>query len=149
MPSPIFIDSNVPIYAAGRDHPLKKPCAQVLRVISDCPSAFVTSAEVLQELFHRYLSLRQWPVGREVLTEFCELMADRIEPVLAGDVQRATTLTDHKGACLSARDLLHIATMERVGATHIVSADRGFDVVSDLVRLDPADVAVWRTEVGE
>ena len=54
----VFIDTNVPIYAAGRAHPLKEPCARILLLVAEHSQAFVTDAEVLQELQHRYLALR-------------------------------------------------------------------------------------------
>ena len=36
----VFIDTNVPIYAAGRAHPLKGPCAQVLLPVAEHSQAF-------------------------------------------------------------------------------------------------------------
>jgi predicted nucleic acid-binding protein len=48
---------------------------------------------------------------------------------------------------LSARDLLHAAVMTRIGADQIVSADRGFDRLPDLTRLDPAELVDWRARV--
>src|SRR3990172_878982 len=89
MTPPTFLDANVPIYAAGRPHPLKEPSAQVLMLAAERPEAFVTDAEVLQELLHRYLALRLWPQGREVFRHFTELMRERVEPVQADDVERA------------------------------------------------------------
>ena len=138
-----FIDANVPIYAAGTPHPLKRPCAQILSVVAKHPEAFVTDAEVLQEMFHRYLALRRWPQGRDVLTQFAELMRGRVEPVTAGDVTQATGITD-AGNVLSARDLLHVAIMRRLGVVRIVSADSGFDRTVDIERLDPATWSQWR-----
>ena len=59
----VFIDANVPIYAAGRDHPYKGPCARILRILADDPQSFLTDSEVLQEMMHRYLSLGQMDLG--------------------------------------------------------------------------------------
>jgi predicted nucleic acid-binding protein len=39
---------------------------------------------------------------------------------------------------LGARDLLHLAIMQRVGATSIVTADSAFDAVASVQRLDPS-----------
>jgi predicted nucleic acid-binding protein len=142
-----FIDANVPIYAAGRDHPLKEPCIQVLMLAADHPQAFMTDAEVLQELLHRYLSLRLWPHGREAFRRFSELMEERIESVLAVDVQRAAELADAHQQ-LSARDLLHAAVMQRLGLRRIVSTDTGFDRLPEVQRLDPAKVGVWEGSVA-
>ena len=87
-----FIDTNVPIYAAGRSHPLKEPSTQVLMLAADHPRAFVTDAEVMQELLHRYLALRLWPQGREVFHRFTELMQGRVEAIEPADVERAAGL---------------------------------------------------------
>lgn len=138
-----FIDANIPIYAVGRPYPLKEPCVRVLLLAAEHPQAFITDAEVLQELLHRYLSLRLWPQGREAFQRFSELMEGRIEAVQAADVQRAAELADAHQE-LSARDLLHAAVMQRLGLRHIVSADTGFDRLPDIDRLDPARVGVWQ-----
>ena len=146
MSPAVFIDANVPIYAAGRAHPLKEPCVQVLLLAAEHPQAFVTDAEVLQELLHRYLSLRLWPLGREAFQRFSALMQERIEAVQAVDVQHAAALADvHQE--LGARDLLHVAVMQRLGLGRIISADTGFDRLPELERLDPAQLAVWQHAV--
>lgn len=141
-----FIDANIPIYAAGRAHPLKEPCAQILLLTAEHPQAFVTDSEVFQELLHRYLALRLWPQGKEVFWRFRDLMADRVEPIRVSDVESAASLADvhHQ---LSSRDLLHAAVMQRLGLVQIISADAGFDVLPGLQRLNPAELARWRESV--
>ena len=141
-----FIDANVPIYASGRDHPHRAPCARILRMVAAHPRSFVTDVEILQELMHRYLASGRWALGREVLQAFAEVMHDRIEPVYEEDIQLAATLADrHSG--ISARDLLHAAVMRRLGAERIISADTDFDQLSGVVRLDPAGVEDWTSSV--
>lgn len=141
-----FLDANVPIYAAGRAHPLKEPCIQVLLLAAEHPRAFVTDAEVLQELLHRYLTLRLWPQGREVFQRFGDLVRERVEAVHAADVERAAGLADlHPES--GARDLLHVAVMQRLGVRRIISADTGFDRLPEVKRLDPARLARWRNAV--
>ena len=50
----IFIDSNVPMYLVGSEHPHKIDAQRLLeRFISD-DERLVTDAEVLQEILHRY-----------------------------------------------------------------------------------------------
>lgn len=148
MSPPTFLDTNVPIYGAGRAHRLKGPCGQVLMLVAERPQAFITDAEVLQELLHRYLALRLWPQGREVFRRFAELMRERVEPVHALDVEQAASLADQYPE-LGARDLLHAAVMSRLNVRRIVSADTGFDRLPEVERLDPADVEVWRDKVSQ
>ena len=142
-----FIDANVPIYAAGRDHSNKAPCTQVLALVVERPSLFVTDAEVLQELMHLYLS-RRWALGREVLQGFADLMQGRIEPIYGEDTLVAARLAGgHTG--ISARDLLHAAVMHRIGTDRIVTADADFDRLPGLTRLDPARIGEWGDSVLE
>lgn len=145
MGPPIFVDANVPIYAAGRSHPLKEPCAKILRLVAERPGMFFTDAEVLQELLHRYLALRLWPQGKEVLSRFSVLMHERVEPVYAADVESAAVLADRNSAAgLSARDLLHAAVVLRLGGKRIISADRGFGRLTEEVELlDPKNFDSW------
>jgi hypothetical protein len=147
MSPPTFLDANVPIYAAGRPHRLKEPCAQVLMLIAERPEAFLTDAEVLQELLHRYLALRLWPQGKEVFHHFAALMRERVEPVQAIDVEQAALLAD-RYPDLGARDLLHAAVMSRLGIRRIVSADAGFDRLPEVERLDPTDIGLWRGKLA-
>ncbi len=136
MTPAVFIDANVPIYAAGAPHPLKEPCARILRSVAEDPKPFVTDSEVLQELLHRYLALGRWELGREVVRAFAEAMHGRIEPVHAEDVLAASGLADrHPG--VSARDLVHAAVMQRIGSARIISSDTDFDRVEGVKRLDP------------
>jgi predicted nucleic acid-binding protein len=146
LTSASFLDANVPIYAAGGSHPLKSPCLEVLRLAAERPHAFVTDAEVLQELLHRYVAIKRWQQGREVLKRFTELMLGRIEPVAEQDVTMAAGMVDagHAARNLSARDLLHAAIMKRLGVTRMVSADSGFDGLPGIQRLDPSKLPRWR-----
>lgn len=138
-----FIDAYVPIYAAGRDHPYKEPCARILNMAADNPEAFATNAEVLQELLHRYVATERWTLGREVVSSFAELMSGRIEPINPQDVLLAAELAnEHRG--VSARDLVHAAVMRRLDLSRIISADRDFDRVAGIERLDPLQLADWQ-----
>ncbi len=138
-----FLDANVPMYAVGVPHPLKDPCRQILTLVGQHPQAFVTNVEVLQEIIHRYLAQRLWTQGREIFDEFYQLMRERIEAVQAEDVERAAALADAYPE-LAGRDLVHAAVMQRLGVTRIISADRGFDRLADIERLDPAQLESWR-----
>lgn len=142
----VFLDANVPMYAVGGEHPLKQPCGRILILIAHQPNAFVTDAEVLQELIHRYLAQRRWAEGRGVFQRFAALMTDRVEAVRAADVERAAILADAYPE-LAARDLLHAAVMQRLSVRQIISADAGFDRIAGVERLDPATLPSWETSL--
>lgn len=148
MSSPIFVDANIPIYAAGAPHPLKDPCIEVLRLIGSQSEAFVTDAEVLQELLHRYLRLKLWPdPGYMVLRNFELVIRGRIEAVRAEDVMDAVGFAAMYPS-IPARDLLHFAVMTRLGVTCVVTADKDFARFPGITRLDPTDLPAWRSQVG-
>ena len=138
----VFIDANVPIYAAGREHAYKEPCGRIITMIAEHPASFVTDVEVLQELLHRYMASRRLALGREVLQGFAEVMHGRIEPVYEEDIHLASELADQHPT-ISARDLVHAAVMKRLGSVRIISSDTDFDRLPGVVRLDPADVGEW------
>jgi predicted nucleic acid-binding protein len=141
MPA-IFLDANVPMYAAGAAHSLKEPSTDVLRLAQSSPNSFMTNAEVLQEILHRYLSINRWQDGRRILLAFARLLRGRIEPIYARDVLQAAQLADrHSG--LEARDYLHIAVMSRLGVSRVVSTDRKLDSLPGIQRLDPMLVDDW------
>jgi predicted nucleic acid-binding protein len=145
--TPIFVDTNIPFYAVGRSHELKEPCRQVLVLVDEHPGAFATNAEVLQEMLHRYRGGTDWPVRRAYVEDFAALMRGRIAALRGDDVVRAAHLADRYPS-LNARDLAHVAVMQRLGLAAIVSADGHFDAVPEIRRLDPRTIATWRHEVG-
>lgn len=144
----IFLDTNIPIYAAGTPHRLREPSRRVLRLASDYSNRVITSAEVLQELMHRYLSIRRWDHGRGVLSRFGRVMRGRIEPIYGQDVLQAAILADQYQG-IDARDLLHLAVMKRVGCTRIATADVAFDRIEGIERLDPMRVEEWAPTITE
>lgn len=102
---------------------------------------------MLQEILHRYVAIRAWVDGREAFDSFANLVRGRVEPVYAGDVEDAARLAGLY-ASLSARDLIHVVVMRRLNVTRVVSADQGFDAVSELQRLDPSNLSEWQVHVG-
>ena len=147
MSPAVFIDTNVPIYAAGGDHPLREPCSRILRSVAEGPRPFVTDSEVLQELLHRYLALGRWELGREVIRTFAEAMHGRVEPVHAEDVLTASGLANRQSS-VSARDLVHTAVMQRMRTGRIISADTDFDRIEGVERLDPARIGEWEPTIS-
>ncbi len=127
------------MYAGGADHPLRASCGAILRRVDTGDLDATTSVEVVQEILHRYLSIRRAETGiamaREVLDVFAPVL-----PVTHAVLRRVPGLV---GAypTLSARDLIHVATCLVEGIDVIVSPDRAFDQVREIRRLDPIEVA--------
>ena len=135
----VFIDTAVLMYAGGRDHPLCEPCRDLLRQVEAGRLDAVISAEVVQEIFHRFVAMRRTELGAEMARDALDLFA----PVLAithAVVQRMPGLAA-RYPDLAARDLVHVATCAEEGVGAIVSPDRAFDRVEGLARFAPGDTA--------
>lgn len=142
---PAFIDANIVVHATGSDDQLKLACRTVLELAGDQPGACVTSAEVLQELLH--VGLRRGRLQRvsEMLESCLLAVSGAVEPVHGSDVLWAYAQAPVNS--LQARDLVHLAVMNRLGITSIVSSDRAFDRVQGIARLDPLELDSWRSSV--
>jgi predicted nucleic acid-binding protein len=134
-PELAMIDSNVPMYAAGQEHLYRVPCQRVLEKILAGQLHAATSVEVHQEILHRYLSLGQPSKAREVSEDF-QYLVPNVLPVTVEEIARARDLSI-KYPDLPSRDLIHLAVMLNNGISTIVSADRHFDGLSEIKRLDP------------
>jgi predicted nucleic acid-binding protein len=118
----IFVDTNVFMYAVGREHPLRTPARAWLARQLESRSPLATSAEVLQELAHAYL-----PVGRfETLDHALDLasMVTEVWPLEREDVLLARDLATNRPS-LTARDVIHLACCRRRGVTRIRTFDKG------------------------
>ena len=140
----VYVDANVVIYSIGREHPLRKPCAAFLELAAHAGACF-TSSEVFQEILNVLCRRGQIEAARRALRCFDETLNSRIEPVTREDVLRAAEF--NLPPALQARDRVHLAVMERLGVTRIVTTDCDFDAISGIERLDPGSLASWRDSV--
>ena len=140
--TPVFVDSNVALYAAGRESGQREPCRRVLRAVGRGEVDAWTNVQVLQEVLHRCLQAarREQPEALGAFDDFAALFPGRIVPVEPDDLARARELASDRPA-LPAADLVHLATMERHEITAIVTVDRHFDRIPGIERLEPATLA--------
>ena len=129
----MFIDSNIPMYLVGAPHPLKDRARLLLEQALTRGERLVTSAQVLQEILHRYRAIQRPDAMRAALDTLVAL-ADEVYAIERRDVLRAATLVESLPV-LSAREALHVAVMERHGVSTILSFDAGFDAVSSIRRV--------------
>ncbi len=128
-----FIDSNVPMYVAGRDHPLRERAHRFLGRVQSGEIEGCTSTEVLQEILYRYVGLRRPDLAVEVYDLFVGLCST-VFPVTLADTDRARDLV-RSGTPASMRDLVHAAVMLNNGVTRVATFDAGFDHVKGIERL--------------
>jgi predicted nucleic acid-binding protein len=125
------------MYAAGGPHSLRESCRAALEAAVDRRVSLITDSEVLQEILYLYFSLERPDVARDmydVATGLC----DEILPVSERTTGRAREILLQYGA-LSARDAVHVASMEEGGLRRLLSTDSDFDRVAEVQRVDPAD----------
>lgn len=135
----IFVDANVLMHAAGGDHPLQRPCREIVAGIGSRSIAAATSVEVIQEIVHRYLSIGRAPGGLALAEQAMDLFAP-VLPITHALMRRVPDLA-RRYPDLSARDVIHVATCIHEGISEILSTDRGFDAVRELRRIGPEDFA--------
>lgn len=129
----IFVDSNIPMYLVGADHPNKDQARRLLeRAIHD-GETLVTDAEVFGEILHRYLGINR-PEAIDPAFAALRVVVDEVFPIDLADVERARRLV-LSARSLSARDALHIAVMQGRDIETVLSFDRGFDGIPGIVRV--------------
>lgn len=130
----VFVDSNVPMYVAGRDHPLRDPARRFLARVQAGQEEAITSTEVLQEILYRYVGLKRRDLARQVYDLFVDLCAS-VLPVTIADTDRAKRLVvDAPDA--GVRDAMHVAVMLNNDLTRIATFDTGFDRFEGIHRVE-------------
>jgi predicted nucleic acid-binding protein len=129
----VFIDSNIPMYVAGREHPNREPARRLLERVRKGSIEACTSTEVLQEILYRYSALHRLDLAREVYELFVEI-CPVIHSVTLADTDRARDLLCGD-AGVSARDAVHAAVMLNHEVEWIATFDDDFDRVSGVRRM--------------
>ncbi len=131
----IFVDSNIPMYLIGTDHPNKSRSRLLLeRAIAE-GELLVTDAEVLQEILHRYVAINRRDAIEPAVAALLGVV-DEVYPIELEDVRRASSIV--VAGAMTARDVLHLAVMQRRGIARIMTFDRGFDGILGIARLGGA-----------
>jgi predicted nucleic acid-binding protein len=133
----VFFDTAVVMYAAGGPHTMQRPSRELIDAVADGRLDATVSAEVVQEILHRFSASGRRDIG----TAMAEATLDLFSPVLpiTDRIMRRMPTLFAEYEELSARDLVHVAACREVGIEIIVSPDRGFDQVEGLQRLDPTE----------
>ncbi len=133
----VFLDANVVMYAVGGEHPYRLPCQKVMVAIASDALKAAIDTEIVQEILHRYGSLQQYTEAVAVAEDLLSVV-DLVYPVTLRDIQRAIELFGvYAPHGVRARDTIHAAVMQNNGIRSIVSADRHFDLIEGIQRIDP------------
>jgi uncharacterized protein len=129
----ILIDSNIPMYLVGSPHPHKSDAQRLLeRLVSD-RERLVTDAEVLQEILHRYVAINRRDAIQPAFDALLGIV-DQVLEITRSTAERAKQIVLGQKR-LSARDAIHLASMELHGIDRILSFDSGFDGFPGVTRL--------------
>ncbi len=141
-----FMDTTVPLHGRGAESAIQRACVAILNLAAGAAGTCTASAEVLQEVFHVVLRRTgSAATARQAVLHTDNVLSGEIAGVLRTDVLVASALV--VPVALSGRDRLHIAVMQRLGISDIITTDRGFDGINGIRRLDPLDLAMWRDSV--
>jgi predicted nucleic acid-binding protein len=139
----VLFDTTVFVYAQGRAHPYMSACRRIVEDIRSGAIEGEASVDLVQEFAH--VALRQMPRRDEALAlvrEVSEMCA--LHDFNVTDLPLVMTLLDTHPQ-LGARDAVFAATALNRGIEAILSADRDFDGIPGLERIDPADEAAVAT----
>ena len=133
----ILVDSNIPMYLVGAEHPHKVDARRAVERLVTDRERLVTDAEAFQEILHRYIAINR----RDAIQPAFDALRGIVDDVLPVDEAAVVWAKDLLGthSSLSARDALHVAVMRRNGVARILTFDRGFDAVAGLQRLPRFD----------
>ena len=132
----ILVDANIFMYTAGRESPQRLPCQRFLeKIVTGEGPTVCTDAEVLQEILHRYRSLKLPEIGFQLFDAVTHLGIPILAVTDRSMAEARALLEAHPG--LSTRDGVHLGVMREHGLEEVLSYDRGLSEVSWVKRLEP------------
>lgn len=135
----VFIDTCIPMYAAGTKHPYIQSCQDILESVARGKLDAYTDADVFKEILHRYFNIDKKQVGLQVFDLFSKIMDRAILPVCHLDLLLARKFSKEESySPLSPRDLVHLAVMLNNDISRIVTADPGFSRIPGIQIIRPS-----------
>jgi predicted nucleic acid-binding protein len=128
-----FVDANAILYSA-LDGPGRESCLRVLKAIAAGTCEGRTSPVVLEEVWH--VAERRYPGKLDGLVAGALSIFSPLLPVTEADMAHALAL---KAPALDANDRLHLGTCASHQIAVVLTADRAFDRVDGVERVDPLD----------
>ena len=128
----IFVDSNVPMYLVGAPHPNREQVEAFLRSQPD--EDYVTSAEVYQEILHRYVAIDRRTAIDDAFRLLDDLVDSSVFSISRSDVEAAREIA-FRIPELSSRACLHLAVMRTNGVRRALTFDQGFSAPLGITRL--------------
>jgi predicted nucleic acid-binding protein len=128
----VFIDSNIPMYVAGVEHPNRDPARRILASVQAGEIDACSSIEVLQEILYRYSALKKVALAAEIYNLFVAL-CPVIYSVTIAETDLARDLLGG-GNDIGSRDAIHAAVMLNHKIPLIATFDADFDRIPGIAR---------------
>jgi predicted nucleic acid-binding protein len=130
----LYVDSNVFFYAKIMDRVFGKSCSQILRGIASDNLQASTSVLVPIEVAN---ALRKYGLAKDVAEEVRAIFSLGLEVYSLDptDAREAAEIYAETG--ISPYDCVHAAVMKKNGLSEIISADKEFEKIPWIKRLDP------------
>lgn len=119
------------MYLVGAPHPNRELLEAFLRRRTG--EHYVTSAEVYQEILHRYVAINRRGAIEDAFGVLDALVVS-VFPISRDEVEVARQAVERQPE-LSARDCLHLAVMQAHGIHQALTFDRGFAAGADITVL--------------
>ncbi|MGC8896275.1 MAG: type II toxin-antitoxin system VapC family toxin [Candidatus Bathyarchaeia archaeon] len=135
----VYIDSNVFFYAKILDRQYGGACAEILNKIEKDELRAATSTLVIVELANALSKYGLSDEVKDVVDAIFSLNMSifEVDPL---DVRTAANVYDEFR--ISPYDCVHIAIMKRASIREIISADKDFDKITWIRRLDPKNFKI-------
>lgn len=130
-----FVDANAIVYSAV-EGPGRDLCLRVLRAVAEGEVEGRTSPAVLEEVWH--VAERRYRGQLDGLVESALSIFSPLLLVTEADLTHALSIDSPS---LGPNDRLHLGTCVTHGIDVVLTADRAFDGVAEIERVDPLDPA--------
>ena len=132
-----FLDTSIPMYAAGRPSPYKAACISLLERVEKGEVKAVIDVEVIQEILYRFFRLSLSGGGEELARQLLRLGVV-VLPITRSDIEAGLDLHErYASRRIPPRDTLHVAVMQNNDLRKILSFDKHFDAIEEVERIDP------------
>lgn len=136
--TPAYIDANVFLYMMGGEHRYREPCRRIVRLLGKRRLHGEISALVLQEIVHH--RRRRGDADATSRARDVAAACAAVHDFTMDDLHRALGLVERHPE-LTTFDGVHAGIAVGRDLRVLISADRHFDAVSGLRRVDPLDEA--------
>ena len=133
-----YVDTNIMMYAAGKESIYKEVCLKVLDNITSYEYEYYINTEVFQEILYRYDNIGMKSFGIELAESVLELF-NNILSIEEKDIYLSVSMMKKYKQLLS-RDAIITANMLNNNIKEIISVDKDFDKVSEINRINPEEL---------